>query len=110
MDVSTLRNLQKLYFFLDQNFEDLIAKCTSDDQRQQLRHDYVVARDSFVKARNLVFQDDDPIVKSIKGQFTSLQNQMVAMLAGEKEIVQILGVATDAVNLASRLLALGALA
>lgn len=107
MDSKTFENLKELYFFLDENFDDFIAKCTTDDQRQQLRHDYVVARDSFYKARNLIFHDDDPIVKALNDQLQSAQKQMDAMLASLKEIVQMLSLATDAVNLASRLVALG---
>lgn len=110
MDSTTLQNLQKLYFFLDQNFDDLIVKCTDDDQRQQLRHDYVVARDAFTKARNLVFQDGDPMVKSLNDQLTASQNTIEGMLTALQNIVNFLSLLTSAVNLAGRLVALGALA
>jgi hypothetical protein len=102
-------NLKKLYFFLDENFDNLFGECTTDDQRQQLRHDYVVARDCFCKARNLIFQDDDPMVQALNKQLQGAQKEMEAELAGSKEITKILSFATDAVNLAGRLLALGAI-
>jgi hypothetical protein len=105
---ATLANLQNLYFFLDQNFDDLIAKCTTDDQRQQLRHDYVVARDAFVKARNSVFQDDDPMVKSLNDKLGAEQTQISGMLTGLQDITKLLAMLTSAVNLAGRLLTLGA--
>lgn len=110
MDGATLQNLQKLYFFLDQNFDDLMAKCTDDDQRQQLRHDYVAARDVFTKARNLVFEEDSPTVQSLNDQLTASQDQIAGMLTALQDIVKSLGLVTGAVNLAGRLAALGALA
>lgn len=110
MNGTTLANLQKLYFFLDQNFDDLSAKCTTDDQRKQLRHDYVVARDAFVKARYLVFQDDDPMVKSLNDKLGTDQTQISGLLTKLQDVTKLLGLLTSAVNLAGRLIALGAAA
>lgn len=110
MDGPTLHNLQQLYFFLDQNFDDLRAKCTTDEQRQQLGNNYVAARDALANARNLVFQEDDPMVKSLNGQLAAAEEQMAGMLGGLQDIVKLLGLFTGAASLAGRLVALGALA
>jgi hypothetical protein len=105
---TTLDTLKSLYFFLDENFEDLLNDCTNDNQRQQLRHDYVVVRDGFYQARNLVFNDDDPVVSTLSTRLADAQKQMQSMLSNLKDIVQMLNLVTDAVNLASRLVVLGA--
>src|SRR5262245_54106130 len=107
-DVSTLSTLKDLYLFLDQNFEDLFSECTDDDQRQQLRHDYVIVRDGFYQARNLVFDDNDPVVASLSKRLADSQQEMQGMLKNLKNIVKMLDLVTDAVNLSSRLIVLGA--
>lgn len=108
MDNATLETLKGLYFFLDANFEDLLNDCTDDGQRLQLRHDYVVARDGFYQARNLIFNDDDPVVGALSTRLADAQKQMQSMLTNLKDIVQMLNLVTDAVDLASRLVVLGA--
>ena len=105
---ATLENLKTLYFFLDQNFDDMSAGCRTDDERQQLRQDYIVARDSFGKARNLIFLEQDPIVASLNAQLETAQQQLNGWLSGLKEITEVLSIATDAVSLAGRLVAIGA--
>jgi|KBSMisStandDraft_5_1062788.scaffolds.fasta_scaffold649029_2 hypothetical protein len=105
---NTFNSLKVLYFFLDENFEDLFSKCTDDDQRQQLRHDYVIVRDGFYQARNLVFDDNDPVVNSLSKRLTDSQKEMQSMLKNLKNIAQILDLVTNSVNLASRLIVLGA--
>jgi len=104
---STLNTVKDLYFFLDQNFEDLFSECTDDDQRQQLRHDYVIVRDGFYQARNLVFDDNDPVVSSLSKRLADSQQEMQGMLKNLKNIVKMLDLVTDAVNLSSRLIVLG---
>ncbi|HEY5523225.1 MAG TPA: hypothetical protein VIK21_08545 [Desulfuromonadaceae bacterium] len=104
---NTFDDLQRLYFMLDINFNRLFAKCETDKQRDQLRAAYVNARDNFWESRKRVFQENDPIVKSLIDDLKAAQKQTERFLKNLKDIVETLKVITAAVNIGSSLITLG---
>ena len=107
-DAASFEAIQTLYFTLDLNFNNLFAACQNDQQQNQLRRDYVNARDAFWEARNRSFMDDDPLVAGIAGDLRTAKQTIDADLMNLQNIVQTLKMVDTAVNLASRLIALGA--
>jgi len=106
-DGPSFEDLKKQYFFLDTNFNRLSAACQTDEQRDQLRREYVNARDNFWEARNRAFREDDPLVQSLNEELKDAQNKIEQLLSGEKNIAELLNVIAQAVGLASRLITLG---
>jgi len=100
-------NLQKLYFTLDRNFNKLFATCQTEEQRDQLRAAYVNARDNFWEARNLAFQENDPLVKGLTEELRAAQKQIEKFLRNLQDIVETLKVITAAVHFSSSLITLG---
>jgi hypothetical protein len=101
--------IEKLYFSLDMNFSQLFAACTTDDQRNQLKRDYVNARDNYFEARGRLFAMNDPLVKNIAEDLSAAQASINHDLQNLQNAVQILKTIDTAVSLASRIIALGAL-
>jgi hypothetical protein len=104
----SFETIQNLYFTLDLNFNKLFAACQNEQQRNQLRRDYVNARDAFWEARNRTFVDDDPLVSGIVADLRGARQSIDADLQNLQNIVQTLNTIDGAVSLASRLIALGA--
>jgi thymidylate synthase len=98
--------LKTLYFTLDQNFNELFGACQTDAQRNQLRKDYVNARDNFWEAQNRTFREDDPIVKQIGVDLAKVQTKIQKDLGKLKDIVSMLQFIDTAVSLGSRLITL----
>src|SRR4051794_6251377 len=109
-DTSSLESIQDLYFKLDQNFNTLYAACQTPDQQNQLRRDYVNARDAFWEARNRAFLDQGPVVASVVNDLQNAKQSLDSDLKNLKDVVQTLKTIDTAVSFASRLIAVGAAA
>jgi len=105
---ATLAALQEQYFFLDRNFSELFAACTTDAQRDVLRADYVQARDNYLKARLEAFAEDDPMVAGLRDQIEQAQGEVERSAKELADVSATLELITKAVNLASRVVVLGA--
>ena len=96
------------YNFLDRNYHHIESKCTTEDQKQQLRDAYTEARVNFWTAREKKFQDDDKTVKDLITRLDKAQQQIEQALENLRNIVTFLNQVTAAVGLATKLVALGA--
>jgi hypothetical protein len=106
-DSPSFKELKEIYFLLDLNFNKLFAACTTEEQRDRLRHAYVNARDNFWEAQNRVFSQNDPIVKQLTQDVKEAKEKISGMLSNLKEIVKVLDAITAAVHLGSSLITLG---
>jgi hypothetical protein len=102
--------LKEQYFTLDTSFNELLAACQDDDQRNLLRRDYVTARSNFLTARNRIFDDNDPMVSSLITEMAESQGKIEAALSGLQDIVTTLQIITAGVRLGSSLVSLAATA
>lgn len=102
-----LDHLQKLYFTLDRYFNKLFAACQTDEQRDQFRSSYVNARDNFWEARNRVFQENDPLVKSLVDELKAAQKLIEEFLKSSQDIVETLKIIAAAVHLGASIICLG---
>jgi hypothetical protein len=105
---ATLAALQAQYFYLDRNFNRLFAAATSDEQRDELRADYVQARENYWKARTEAFNDDDPMVAGLRQKVTDAQQQIERSGQRIGDVAALLDLITGAVNFGSRLVSLAA--
>ena len=103
----SLKLLEQQYFFLDENFNKLFAGCTTDDQRDQLRRDYVNSRDNYWESRDRAFADNDPHVVSLCAELKKAQDDIEQMLSKLKKFAATLQAVTSAVKLGSSLIMLG---
>jgi hypothetical protein len=105
MEPIALEKLQDLYFTLDRNFNRLFAACSTDAEKDQLRTDYVNARDAFWEARTRIFNESDPIIKRTSSELTDTKNKIDADLSSLQLTADTLKLVTAAVKLASSLIA-----
>ncbi len=105
-DSQSFKNLKDQYFLLDRNFNKLFAACNAA-QQDQLRRDYVNSRDNFWEARNRVFAENDPLVKTLNKELKDSTDLINGMLSNLKNIAKILNLITGAVRLGSSLITMG---
>jgi hypothetical protein len=105
MEPIALEKLQDLYFTLDRNFTRLLAACSTDAEKDQLRTDYVNARDAFWDARTRVFNESDPTIKQTSSELTDTKNKIDADLSSLQLTANTLKLVTAAARLASSLIA-----
>jgi hypothetical protein len=103
----SFKNLKDQYFEIDKKFIDAFMACETDAQREQLKRDYVNARDNFWEARNRIFLDNDPLVKQMTKDLGKANAAIKEMLADLKDIVAVLDTITAGVRLGSSLITLG---
>jgi|GEM_PF-2870113 len=104
----TLAQIQSLYFYLDQNFDDLYSLCQSNAQRTALRSDYISARDTFYATVNKIIVDSDPLIASESNQLQVLTDKINNSELGLETISTVLQYIADAVQLATKLAAVAA--
>jgi hypothetical protein len=102
-----LEQLQKYYFYLNDNFASLIGKCTTDDERNQLKIDFVVARDAYLKAQNDVLVEHDGILATLSSQLSGLQKQINDAVASAQNIVKVLQLVAIASGVAAKVVTAG---
>jgi hypothetical protein len=106
MEPIALEKLQDLYFTLDRSFNRLFAACSTDAEKDQLRTDYVNARDAFWEARTRVFNESDLTIKQTSSELTDTKNKIDADLSSLQLTANTLKLVTAAVRLASSLIAI----
>ena len=102
-----LEKLQNYYFYLNDNFASLMGKCTSDDQRNQLKIDFVVARDAYLKAQNQMLVEHDDILATLSVQLGGLQKQINDAVASAQNIVKVLQLVAIASGVAAKVVTAG---
>jgi hypothetical protein len=104
---TSFKALKEQYFFLDSNFNKILGECTTKEQRDKFRHNYINARDNFWEAQNRVFVENDPIVQNLAKELESAQQEIEQLTANLKDISKILDAITTGVKLASSLIVMG---
>lgn len=104
---TSFKTLKEQYFFLDSNYNKLLDACTTNEQRDKFRHDYVNARDNFWEAQNRIFMENDPTVKKLVEELKSSQEEIEEMTNDLKNIVKTLDAISASVKLASSLIVMG---
>ncbi len=110
MAADPLDAIQKTYLMLDQQFDDIYAKCTSDAQRQELRALLASARDAYFAAAAKRREDNNATVQKFLDELTTTNDQISAQLSTLKDVVAFLNLCTQAVKLAGALASLAAVA
>lgn len=105
METTAFEKIQDVYFTLDKNFNALFAACKNDAEKDQLRMDYVKARDAFWEARNKVFSENDPMIKKTSTDLAAAKKQIDSDLASLQLTANTLKLITAAVNFAASLIA-----
>lgn len=103
----SFKNLKDQYFLLDRNFNKAFDACTTDDERNRFKRDYVNSRDNFWEARNRIFLENDPLVTEISEDLKKSNDTINEMLSDLKDIPTILNTITAGVRLGSSLITLG---
>jgi hypothetical protein len=98
--------LQLLYFYLNDNFTQIIGMCTNDDQRNQVKDELIVARDAYMKAQNEILTENDGVLSGITGQIAGLQQQIDSAVSSAGDITKILGFIASATGMAAKIVTL----
>jgi hypothetical protein len=98
-----LAQLKKYYFDLNDNFATLVGQCTTDDQRNQVKNEFVVARDAYLKAQNQVLIDHDNTLAAMTKQLGDLQKQIDNAISSAEQIAKILQILATASGVAAKI-------
>lgn len=101
-----LHSLEAQYLFLTQHLADILAACQTDDQRNQVRANYVTARRNYWDAINQIFHDDDPKIEQAVAQMKDAQNSLEKMTKDLANVAKVITAITTAVKVGSELASL----
>lgn len=107
-DSESFNNLKAQYFFIDTHFDDLMARCQTEQDKQQLRDTYRDARGNFDKARTIAFQEDDALVQDLNTQLKQAQKKLESMIKGLDKIGAFISELATAVKVGTKLAELAA--
>ena len=99
----TLDVLEKQYFTIKSNFNQLIAACQTDDQRTALQNAYAMARDNYNTALNKVLNDNDPTVTTLRTELQTKQQQIENSLTNLQNIATTIDTITAGVAVGTKL-------
>lgn len=99
----TLDLLEKQFFAIKSNFNQLIAACQTDAQRTELQAAYATARDNYNSALNSVLNDNDPTVTALRTELQTKQQQIEKSLASLQNIATTLDTITAGVAVGTKL-------
>lgn len=98
-----LKSLEAQYLLLTQNLADVLAACQTDDQRTQVRANYVAARRNYWDAINQVFHDDDPKIEQAVAQMHDAQVSLEKMTQDLANISKVINAISTAVKIGTQL-------
>src|SRR5689334_11356263 len=99
--------LQKYYFYLNDNFATLIGRCTTDEQRNQFKNEFVIARHAYFKAQNQILIDHDGALAGLSGQLADLQQQISSAVAAAADFTKTLQIVATATGVAAKIVTAG---
>ena len=103
MPNTSLIELRDIYFFLDDNFDDLKAACKTAEQKSALAQSYSEARDNFHRAVVLLFKEDDEQITKLTTDLRGLNNTLASMKNSLSNIAKVIQIITKAVDVGTKL-------
>ena len=102
---NALSDVQATYTNLDDQYNMLLAACTSEQQRTDLSVRYAQAQDAYNACIDKMLQDDAPDVASLNGQLQTANDQLKNAVAVMGNMSTVLDNITTAITLGAQLLA-----
>jgi hypothetical protein len=106
---SALQAIESTYFTLQSQVDTLSEACQTQQQRDALSAQYVLARQNYWACVNKAFHDDDPQVMSLTSLIDSanqqISNDVQEMDDITKTLTDITNVVTTGAQLASKVIA-----
>jgi hypothetical protein len=87
------------YDALEAAMPELLSKCDSDAQRQQLISRLSSLRDVFWKAKATALQDFNATVEDLSSELKDAANEMTQQLQNLTDIVAVIGLVTQVIKL-----------
>lgn len=100
---AALNSLESQYIVLTQNLAATLAACKTDDQRTDIRTQYVQARRNYWNSINEVFHDDDPAIEGLVAQMNSAHDSLQKMTQNLANVAQVITTITTAVKIGTEL-------
>lgn len=98
--------IKERYFQLDNDFDRLITACNNEEEKKQLRQDYIIARANYRKGLNLSFELNDPIVKDLTKKLGEIENRIKKDIEGLEIASNIFKMISESVKIASSIIVL----
>src|SRR3974390_2145824 len=98
-----LEALEENYFYLTDNLDDLLDRCQTVAQKQQLKADYQQATLSFYRARNKAFQDNDANITLTVTQLKAAQTSLQKMTQELADVTGVLNAISTAASIGTAL-------
>jgi hypothetical protein len=102
---NSLQALESQYMLLTQNLSEVLAACTTQEEKDAVMQQYVTARRNYWNSIAKVFHDDDPAIVSLVKQMGAEQKQLKDATRKLNDISKVLNIITDAVTLGTALAA-----
>jgi len=92
------------YFQLDKDFDLMMNACTSDEEKKQLKQDYIISRANYRRSLNLNFEENDPIVKDLCDKLGAVEERISKGIKNLGITSNILIMITESVKIASSII------
>ena len=96
--------IEKRYFQLDREFDKLLSACKSEDEKKELKRDYIIARSNYKKSMNLTFDQNDPIIKELTGELSSIEKRIEKDIKVLQNAGSVLKMISESVKIASSII------
>jgi len=98
-----LSSLEAQYLLLTQHLADILAACKTEDQRNQVRSDYVTSRRNYWDAINKILHDDDPKIAKAVADMKDAQTSLEKLTKNLANIAKVITAITSAVKIGGEL-------
>ncbi len=101
---NTFTLIRDRYFKLDIDFENLLLNCKTEEEKKNLKTDYIISRANFRKALNLCFDENDPIVNDLIKKLEDLEKRIEKEIHNLNNISNVLKMISESVRIASTII------
>jgi hypothetical protein len=109
-DPTLFADVSAIYTTYQNNFAQIYAACTTDQQRSMALNQYSSARDTYWAAVGKVLADLNPTVQSVDADLKTANATVAKCLQNLKDITAFINAAAEALQLAASLVTLAAAA
>jgi hypothetical protein len=103
-EMTAFNLIKERYFQLDKDFDLMMSACKNDEEKKQLKQDYIISRANYRKSLNLNFEENDPIVKDLTGQLAKLEDRINKDIKNLGITANIFNMISESVKIASSII------
>ncbi len=103
-ETKVFKLIKEQYFRIDKNYDSLFNACKTEEEKNNFKNDYMIARANHRKSLNLNFNENDPVIKNLTEELGKLEKRIEKDIKNTENALNVMKMISEAVRIASSII------